>query len=472
MQNLSPRRGEPKAVLLVASVVGSSRSEQSTDADTRAISVIQQAGVFESLKKNQGGISANVASNNEVRLESNQKIDVGQDAKIIGVRGEGRRTSTIDSCVISVVSKPDPKGLITVEASGQSLKVWRFVCVRRGQPIPQIADSPPPIPTPSTKKEEEKKPAPPVPDVQENGKHVQGELVLEPLVPTVTVHLIPTSRIRPNPDQPRKTFRPGSIKEIADSMMKYGQHEAIEVIRIIGDPNADFELVKGERRWRAAKRIGLKKLKAVVVDEEVVSGKLVQSFRCFVTDFNREPYVPVDTMRALKRYHDAGMTTADIAAGCGKSQAWISSHLILDRLEPELLDLLDPALPKNERLSLTVARLLSTVRREKQKEIYTAVKDITSARLQVLETKRLISQQSDVTVRARRKYKPSDGSSRLKVAVPRILSDALSINQITEGSFRSLAIHSKPELCKLLGYAKDARTQLEEIIGRLEKAAI
>jgi uncharacterized ParB-like nuclease family protein len=75
---------------------------------------------------------------------------------------------------------------------------------------------------------------------------------------------LPLSSIRPDPEQHRKTFVPAKLRELADSMKEAGQKEAIKVRRIEGAGKVQYQIIAGERRWRAANLIGLKTLKAVV----------------------------------------------------------------------------------------------------------------------------------------------------------------------------------------------------------------
>lgn len=166
---------------------------------------------------------------------------------------------------------------------------------------------------------------------------------------------IPVNKIRPNPEQPRKVFTRSRLLALGESMKQYGQQIPIKVVPVEDDPKISFELVMGERRWRAAQLVGIVSLKAVVLSREEVPGRRRQHCICMVMDFNQEGYTPLETALALLEEHRNGLSAEQLGKLCGKSIAWVYSHLALNNLTDEFRAML--LLPKRERMSFSIAFL-------------------------------------------------------------------------------------------------------------------
>lgn len=144
---------------------------------------------------------------------------------------------------------------------------------------------------------------------------------------------VPLDRLRPNPRQPRRRFR--GLDELAASLRARGQLTAVVVRRV--DAGAAFELVNGERRWRAAQLAGLATLRADVVDMDDR-----EAFRAGVVEnVARDELSAVERGRAFRAMTDDGMTQAEVAALCGVTQPVVSRHVALLDLPAPLLVLLD-----------------------------------------------------------------------------------------------------------------------------------
>jgi len=104
--------------------------------------------------------------------------------------------------------------------------------------------------------------------------------------------LIPIDEIVPNPNQPRRRFSEEELKELAESIKEFGVLQPI----IVREKDGKYEIVAGERRWRAAKMAGLSRIPAVVKevsDEEMMILSLVENLQ-------REDLNPVERARAIK----------------------------------------------------------------------------------------------------------------------------------------------------------------------------
>ena len=131
--------------------------------------------------------------------------------------------------------------------------------------------------------------------------------------------------IEPNPHQPRTRFDETRLQELAESISTSGLVQPI-VVRRKGER---FEIVAGERRWRAAQIAGLLKVPvhvAEVSDQDLLKTALIENIQ-------REDLNPIEEAQAYKRLGDeSGLTQEQIAAAVGKDRATIANHLRLLRL--------------------------------------------------------------------------------------------------------------------------------------------
>jgi ParB family chromosome partitioning protein len=142
---------------------------------------------------------------------------------------------------------------------------------------------------------------------------------------------VPVALIRPNPDQPRKRFEAESITALARSIADAGLVSPL-IVRPLADGR--FELIAGERRWRAAREAGLETVPAVIRDED--EARRLQT--AMIENVAREDLNPVDQARACAALvEDLGLSKEELARRLGRSRVAISNLV-------RLLDLPDPAL--------------------------------------------------------------------------------------------------------------------------------
>ena len=135
--------------------------------------------------------------------------------------------------------------------------------------------------------------------------------------------------IDPNPLQPRTRFDDVKLQELAESINSAGLVQPI-VVRRKGER---FEIVAGERRWRAAQIAGLLKLPVHVSD--VSDEKLLQT--ALIENIQREDLNPIEEAQAYKRLgEDSGLTQEQIAVAVGKDRASVANYLRLLRLPEQV----------------------------------------------------------------------------------------------------------------------------------------
>lgn len=140
--------------------------------------------------------------------------------------------------------------------------------------------------------------------------------------------------IDPSPFQPRTRFREQALEELAQSIRASGIVQPI-VVRRVG---TRYQLIAGERRWRAAQRAGLGRLPAVVRD--VAESAAMEM--TLVENLQREDLNPIEQAHAFRRLtEDFHLTQEEAASRTGKDRATIANALRLLKLEPQIQDLLE-----------------------------------------------------------------------------------------------------------------------------------
>jgi len=176
---------------------------------------------------------------------------------------------------------------------------------------------------------------------------------------------IPLASIRPNPNQPRTNFDEESLSSLAASIQAVGVLQPI-LVRQLND--SEYELIAGERRWRAARRAGLQTIPALVQQVEEVESLE----RALIENLHREQLGPLEEAAAYQQLlEDFGITHDELAARIGRSRSAITNALRLFQLPPAVQQLLADGL-----LTAGHARaILGTPDREAQEAIARRVVD-------------------------------------------------------------------------------------------------
>ncbi len=144
---------------------------------------------------------------------------------------------------------------------------------------------------------------------------------------------IDTNLLQSNPLQPRGIISPDSLQELVDSIREQGILEPI----VVAKTPAGYQIIAGERRWRAAKVLGLEKV-PVVIRETTPQGMLEMSI---VENVQREDLNPIERAQAYKRLiEEFGLGTNEVARRVGKSAPTISNTIRLLSLPDAIKDAL------------------------------------------------------------------------------------------------------------------------------------
>ena len=223
-----------------------------------------------------------------------------------------------------------------------------------------------------------------------------GALLLENTTEDmVATNTLPISEIIPNKEQPRKTFDEAALSELAESIKQHGVLQPL-LVRPLAD--GGYQLVAGERRWRASRMAGLREIPVVVkelTDTETMEIAIIENLQ-------REDLNPIEEAEGLQALIDkCGFTQEDIAASVGKSRPAIANSLRLLRLPPEVRDM-----TRNGIISAGHARALLAL--DGEAVIYEAAQNIVKNKLTVRDVERLVKIKDKEKVVSQKRYKRRD----------------------------------------------------------------
>lgn len=204
-----------------------------------------------------------------------------------------------------------------------------------------------------------------------------GALMLENSTQEMlTENELPSNEIIPNRDQPRKTFDEAALEELAESIK---QHGVLQPLLVRPIPSGGYQLVAGERRWRACRMAGLNKVPVVIkelTDTETMEIAIIENLQ-------REDLNPIEEAEGLQALIDkCGYTQEEVAASVGKSRPAIANSLRLLRLPQEVRDM-----TKNGEISAGHARALLAF--DNDAMMLEAAKNIVSKKMTVRDVERL-----------------------------------------------------------------------------------
>lgn len=254
---------------------------------------------------------------------------------------------------------------------------------------------------------------------------------------------VPIESVKPNPDQPRRTFTENQLTELAQSIQEKGIIQPL-IVRQKGDM---YEIVAGERRWRAAQMAKLHEVPVILRDyddTEVLEVAIIENIQ-------RADLNPIEEAAGYRQLMDKfGHTQEKLAEALGKSRSHIANLMRLLTLPDDVQDLL-----KDGKLSAGHARALVTA---ENPSVIAA--RIVSEGLSVRAVEKLLNDAKQDTKQAKPKEKPEkdadtralegDLSAALKMAV-NISHDAGSEGGVLSVRYKSL--EDLDELCRMLSGA-------------------
>lgn len=197
--------------------------------------------------------------------------------------------------------------------------------------------------------------------------------------------------IDPNIDQPRQHFDQESINELGKSILEHGVVQPI----LVKQNNGRYTIIAGERRWRAARTVGLEKIPAIILD--IDEKKMLEI--ALIENLQREDLNPIEEAEGINNLmKDYNLTQEEVASRIGKSRSAIANTLRLLRLPDEVRDLL----AEN---SLNPGHARALLGLEEEKTIIELARLIVQEDLSVRQVENLVKKHKEKKKRSKNKTK-------------------------------------------------------------------
>lgn len=245
--------------------------------------------------------------------------------------------------------------------------------------------------------------------------------------------------IKPNAEQPRKTFDKEKISELSQSIIEHGIIQPL-VVRKSGK---HYEIVAGERRWRAAREAELSVVPCIVRQFSDEENMLV----AIIENMQREDLNPIEEAMGLEQMISAyGMTQEEVSKSVSKSRPYITNTLRLLKLPDEI-----KALVSEGKISTGHARALITVKNKtKQEEL---CKKIIEDGISVRDVERLASEEKKIRKKPLKRVKSPD-TLNVERELKEIYGTKVTINSRGNKGTVELEFYSKDELNRLIDLLK------------------
>lgn len=188
--------------------------------------------------------------------------------------------------------------------------------------------------------------------------------------------LVKITKVEPNREQPRKNFDEDALQELADSIKQFGLLQPI----LVQNRKDYYEIIAGERRWRAAKLVGLKEVPVIIrnyTEQEIVEISLIENIQ-------REDLNPIEEAQAYKRLlTEFHLKQDEVAERVSKSRAAVTNSIRLLKLNEEVQRMV-----VDEMISTGHARALLAV--ENPEEQYNLAQRIFDEKLSVRDVEKLV----------------------------------------------------------------------------------
>ena len=183
-----------------------------------------------------------------------------------------------------------------------------------------------------------------------------GDFNEEPLEKSA-YQLLPIYKVEPNPDQPRHNFKEEELQDLADSISVHGIIQPLTVREL---PSGYYQIIAGERRWRAARLANLSEVPAVIIEAD--NKKAMEL--ALIENLQRQDLNPVEEALGYRTLiEEYGLTQEDAAKQVGKSRPAVANALRLLGLCDEVLEKL-----RNEEITAGHARAILQLKTEKQQQ--------------------------------------------------------------------------------------------------------
>ena len=244
--------------------------------------------------------------------------------------------------------------------------------------------------------------------------------------------------IKPNIYQPRKTFDEDKLEELASSIREHGIIQPV----VLRSTDGGYEIVAGERRWRAARKAGIKKIPCVIRELTDEQNMLV----AIIENMQREDLNPIEEAEGLSRMIEVyGLTQEQVSKGVGKSRPYITNSLRLLKLSDDVREM-----TREGKLTAGHARALAGIKDiEKQKKL--ALKAVKEG-LSVRNIEKLVGEPA----KKKSKVKPEKNADvmRLEAELKDTLGTKVTLSSTGRKGKIEIEYYSRDELERLIELLK------------------
>lgn len=244
--------------------------------------------------------------------------------------------------------------------------------------------------------------------------------------------------IEPNPDQPRLNFKEDKLNELAQSIKANGLVQPILLRRV---SNGRYQIVAGERRWRAAQRAGIHKVNAVI--RSIPDAKLLEL--ALIENIQRQELNPIEEAQAYQRLiQNLGLTQDEVAGRVGKDRSSIANYLRLLKLPQEIQQMLI-----DELISMGHARALLGL--ESEEDQLKLAEEVVARKMSVRETEQAVKRlASGSSKRESSTHSPNDANIRAaELKMKRHLGAQVRIHLSQNGGKIEIEFGSMSELDRI-----------------------
>lgn len=244
--------------------------------------------------------------------------------------------------------------------------------------------------------------------------------------------------IDPNPDQPRLRFNEDKLNELAQSISANG---LVQPLLLRRSANGRYQIVAGERRWRAAQRAGLRRVHSVV--RNIPDSKLLEL--ALIENIQREELNPIEEASAYQRLiHNLGLTQDEVAQQVGKDRSSIANYLRLLKLPEDVQRMLE-----DELISMGHARALLGL--DTKDQIRRLANEVAEKKLSVRQTEQAVKRATSPQSSGERST-PSSNDANIRAAelkMKRFLGSQVRIHMGNNGGRIEIDFGSASELDRI-----------------------
>ena len=266
-------------------------------------------------------------------------------------------------------------------------------------------------------------------------KQTEGKTEESPSVESGVLY-VSIDDIKPNTAQPRKNFDEEKLEELAASIERHGVIQPV-VLRKLG---IGYELVAGERRWRAARMAGLREIPCIVKELSDEENMLL----AIIENMQREDLNPIEEAEGLKQMIDSyGLTQEQVSYSIGKSRPYITNSLRLLKLPGRVQDL-----TAEGKITTGHARALAAVNSQ-QKQIALALRAAKEG-LSVRQIEALAKEAKAPAAKPAKKKEKTADEKRVEEELRSVLGTKVNLNRKGNKGKIEIEFYSPDELERLL----------------------